>query len=90
MAHTMNRRGFLSLLGRATAAGLALPTLEQLDYLARRPHSVYIPGTYVPTLAMDPMAIRLWSRSLMREALKQSWITRFADDSRHALLVTRP
>ena len=77
MAHTMNRRGFLSLLGRATAAGLALPTLEQLDYLARRPHSVYIPGTYVPTLAMDPEAVRLWSRSLMREALKQTWVTRY-------------
>lgn len=38
----MNRRGFLNLLAKATAVGIALPTLEQLDYLSRMPHSVYI------------------------------------------------
>jgi len=44
----LNRRGFLRLAGIGAAAGLAAPTLDKLDFLARNPTSILVPSYQTP------------------------------------------
>lgn len=40
----MNRRGFLRAFAVGSAAGVALPVLDKLDFLIRQPHTIITPG----------------------------------------------
>lgn len=71
---SLNRRGFLRLAGIGAAAGLAAPTLDKLDFLARSPSTIVMPGEHQYYIAID-----CGNRSIRHVYDRVKYVTRRSD-----------